>query len=907
MKANLLKLTVSALWIFLTGCNPPGGKIDYTTQVKPILNKHCISCHGGVKMQSNYSLLYREEALGKGKSGKYGIIPGNASGSEFIRRLSLHDPEERMPYQKDPLSAEEISLLMRWIDQGAEWGSHWAYEKVKKPVVPDADGKWAKTDIDRFIWSNARKEGLTPAGRASDEGLLRRAALDVTGLPAPENLVAAYARTKDFPGYVDQLLALPAYGEKWASMWLDLARYADTKGYERDGRRNIWRYRDWLIRAFNADMPYDRFLTEQLAGDLLPDPTEDQLIATAFHRNTMTNDEGGTNNEEFRTEAVIDRVNTTWETLMSTTFACVQCHSHPYDQFRHEEYFKFMAFFNNSRDEDTYADYPVFRHYDSTRLQKLEALGGWLREKVSPQQQKELVMFLKTLQPSYNSIVFDEFVNAELADTKWLALRNRSSARLQQVNLSGKNAVILRLSHGVEGTLELRVDGPAGPVVGRLAVKGASQGWRLAEIPLKKTEGTHDIYAVYRSPVLQDPNATGMMFDWLYFTVGLPAGGDARSRSFTADFWELLNAGVEQTPVMIENPADFKRKTHVFERGSWLSPGKEVSPGVPALLGSLKPGQPQNRLGMAQWMTSEENPLVARTMVNRVWEQLFGQGLVETLEDFGSQGAAPVNRELLDYLSYRFMHEYRWSVKKLVRAILVSETYRQDSEVTPEKLQKDPYNRFLVRGPRVRLSAEQIRDQALAVSGALNPQMYGPPVMPYQPEGIWNSPYSSDKWKMSTDGQQYRRAIYTFMKRTSPYPSMVTFDGTGRDICLSRRIRTNTPLQALVTLNDSVFVDLSVHLARRAMAAGPGTPQPGTPQPGAPEKYIDIAYKMATGKRISPEKRLALVRLYEKAYNTYRKDPAQCRALTAGTDARLAAMVLVANTILNLDEVITKT
>ncbi|WP_367915311.1 DUF1553 domain-containing protein [Leadbetterella sp. DM7] len=898
MKANLLKFIVSALCslgIFLTGCTGSGEKVDYITQVKPILNKHCISCHGGVKMQSNYSLLYREEALGKGKSGKYGIIPGNASGSEFIRRLTLHDPEERMPYQKDPLSEEEIGLLTKWIDQGAEWGNHWAYEPVKKPAVPSVKGSWAKTDIDRFILHEAQKQGLKPSAQAPDEVLLRRAALDVIGLPAPDNLKAEYAKNKNYTAYVDQLLAMPAYGEKWTSMWLDLARYADTKGYERDGRRNIWRYRDWLIRAFNTDMPYDRFLTEQLAGDLLPNATEDQLIATAFHRNTMTNDEGGTNNEEFRTEAVIDRVNTTWETLMSTTFACVQCHSHPYDQFRHEEYYKFMAFFNNSRDEDTYADYPVFRHYDSTGRQKLQALSGWLREKVSPQQQNELMMFLKTLQPSYNSIVFDEFVNAELADTKWLALRNHSSARLQNVNLSGKNLLMIRLSYPTDGRLELRLDSPKGPVVGQLQVKESSRGWQLMEIPLKRTEGRHNLYTVYASPRLKDPNATGMMFDWLHFMEDLPQGNDAESRNYAAVFRDLLNADVEQTPVMIENPGDFARKTHLFERGSWLSPGKEVTPGVPALLGGLKPGQPRNRLGLAQWMTSDKNPLVARTMVNRVWEQIFGQGLVETLEDFGSQGAAPVNRELLDYLSYQFMHEYGWSVKKLIRAILVSETYRQSSEVNPEKLEKDPFNRYLARGPRVRLSAEQIRDQALAVSGALNTRMYGPPVMPYQPDGIWNSPYNSDRWKMSEDGQQYRRAVYTFMKRTSPYPSMVTFDATGRDICLSRRIRTNTPLQALVTLNDSAFVDLAVHLARRVQAAG------------VPEKSIEMAYKAATGRSLSAEKRKVLLDLYQQAHAAYQKDPALCKALAGGTDARFAALVLVANSILNLDEVITKT
>ncbi|MCK7555835.1 DUF1549 domain-containing protein [Chitinophaga sedimenti] len=332
--------------------------IDYNTDVKPIINKKCISCHGGVKKQGGFSLLFREEALAETKSGKPAIIPGDPDGSEMIRRLTLKDEEERMPYKEHPLAEEEIAVLRAWIKQGAKWGTHWAYAAVEEQEIPKGERRllgllpaksndWVRSDIDYFVYDKLREQKLTTAPEADKATLLRRASLDITGLPPSEKLAQQFLNDQDAGAYerlVDSLLASPQYGERWTSMWLDLARYADTKGYERDGYRSIWRYRDWLIQSFNEDKPYNTFLLEQVAGDLLADPTDAQYIATAFHRNTMTNDEGGTDNEEYRTAAVMDRVNTTWETLMGTTFACVQCHSHPYDPFRHEEYYQFMAF-----------------------------------------------------------------------------------------------------------------------------------------------------------------------------------------------------------------------------------------------------------------------------------------------------------------------------------------------------------------------------------------------------------------------------------------------------------------------------------------------------------------------------------------------------------------------------------
>lgn len=878
--------------------------IDFSAQVKPILNTKCISCHGGVKKQGGFSVLFEEEALAQLKSGAYGIVPGHPEKSEMIRRLHLHDPEERMPYKEEPLGKQEINILTQWIQEGAQWGVHWAYQKVAKPDVP-ATSSWARNDIDHFIEKTATAQGLTPCAAADPITLARRLSLDLIGFPAPDSLTRSYLENptdRHYENLVDDLLASPHFGEKWAGMWLDLARYADTKGYERDDARNIWRYRDWLIKAFNTGMPYDQFLTEQLAGDLLPNPTEEQYIATAFHRNTMTNDEGGTDNEEFRTAAVVDRVNTTWETLLSTSFACVQCHSHPYDPFRYEDYYRFLAFFNNTRDEDTFADYPLIRHYDEQQKQQLAGLQQWLKQNARPAETQSIIRFIQTLQPSHNSLTTDQFVNAELSDTKWLAMRNNASARLRQVNLEGKTKLIMSYIARLKGgLLQLRLDQVDGQVIASFSPKEKTNGWARQELDIKPVSGVHDLYFTYTNPGLESDKDRGIQFDWFYFAAPFPGKNAKDSEQAQNTFWQLINANVETTPILVENPADFARKTQVFERGNWLTRGARVDPGVPASLNAWPTEAPANRLGLALWITDKDNPLTARTIVNRLWEQLYGYGILETLEDMGSQGASPTHRELLDYLSWQLMHDYQWSLKKLLKEMVLSATYRQSSKASPEQVEKDPANRYMARGPRVRLSAEQIRDQALAISGALNPEMYGPPVMPYQPDGIWLSPYNGRKWKKSEGDQQYRRAIYTYWKRTSPYPSMISFDGVGREVCSSRRIRTNTPLQALVTLNDSVYLDISRQFAQKVMQHRQYQPQTG----------ITLAYELATGQKADGAKLQPLAQLYQKALEQYQDDPAMAESLCAGLFgeeklAEKAALILVANAILNLDELITK-
>jgi hypothetical protein len=694
----------------------------------------------------------------------------------MIRRLKLEDPEERMPYQHEALSKEEISVLTKWVDQGAKWGEHWAYLPVEKQALPK-DGssflglfsenkkEWAKNNIDHFIVQKLKELKLEPSPEADKPTLLRRLSLDLTGLPPSPELAQQFLQSNSANAYeqlVDSLLASPHFGERWTSMWLDLARYADTKGYEKDAGRSIWKYRDWLIKAFNEDKPYNLFLTEQLAGDLMPNATDEQFIATAFHRNTMTNDEGGTDNEEFRTAAVIDRVNTTWQSLLGSSFACVQCHSHPYDPFKHEEYYQFMAFFNNTRDEDSQADYPLLRHYEREDSIKLTQVTHWLKQNNHGDRIAEITRFAKTWQPSINSLNADKFVNGELADTKWLAFRNHASARLPRANLDGNNELIVRLQSGLPGGVwTIHVDKPDGPLLATVSVP-KTEGWTIiTRIPFAPQAGIHDLYFTFSNPGLPKITDNVVQIDWFYFTKEFPGKGQPGYDSIKNTWWNLVTKKVPTTPVMMENPSFMQRNTNVFVAGNWLVKGEEVQPGVPASLNAFPANAPKNRLGLAMWLTDKKNPLTARTMVNRLWEQLFGNGLVETLEDMGTKGADPTHKELLDFLSWQYMNEMGWSTKKLLKEIVMSATYRQSPHVTEQQIAVDPANRFLERGSRIRLSAEQIRDQALAVSGKLSKKIYGPSIMPWQPEGIWNSPWSGEYWKMSQGEDLYRRAMYT--------------------------------------------------------------------------------------------------------------------------------------------------
>ncbi|MEZ5356260.1 MAG: PSD1 and planctomycete cytochrome C domain-containing protein [Bryobacteraceae bacterium] len=612
--------------------------VDYQRDIRPVLAKKCFACHGPDEHARQMNLRLDTHAGATGAGGGYkGIVPGDSAASRVVARIT--DERRPMPPTGPGLTPGEVALIRKWIDAGAKYTAHWSFQKPVRPEVP-MSAEAGGNEIDTFVRARLRQESLAASPEADAATLARRAALDLTGLPPEPAALKQYLGDPSPAGYerfVDQLLASPAYGERWARVWLDLARYADTQGYEKDNKRTIWPYRDWVIRALNDNMPFDRFTIEQLAGDLLPGAGESQLIATGFHRNTMTNTEGGTDDEEFRDAAVKDRVAVTGQVWMGLTIGCAQCHTHKYDPISHEEFYRFYSYFNQTADHDQPNDAPVLK------------LAG---------------------------------------DTSTLILR--------------------------------------------------------------------------------------------------------------------------------ELAGDKRRVTRIHQRGNFLDPGQEVSPGVPAAFHALPKGAPANRLGLAQWLVSKENPLTARVMVNRLWARLFGTGLVETEEDFGTQGAAPTHPQLLDWLAVEFM-DRGWDVKAILKTMVMSATYRQSSAADAGLLEKDPRNRLLARGPRVRLDAEMVRDQALAVSGLLSKKMYGAPVMPWQPEGIWLVVYSGDKWETSEGEDRYRRGLYTFLRRSSPYPSMITYDAPTGEVCTIRRIRTNTPLQALASLNDPVSMEAAQRLARWAI------------------------------------------------------------------------------------------
>ncbi|MFN4084591.1 MAG: PSD1 and planctomycete cytochrome C domain-containing protein [Spirosomataceae bacterium] len=871
-------------WTWIRSSRPT---IDFSTQVKPILNKHCISCHGGVKKNGNFSLLFKEEAFAPTKSGKPAIIPGDPDASSLITRLHEKDPELRMPYKRAPLAEEEVEILRQWIKEGAQWGEHWAYQPVQKIENPDP----TQNPVDVWVKEKQEDLGLKMAPREDKLRLLRRLSLDITGLPPSPALVKAWKEDKiTYEKTVDQLLASSAYGEKWAAWWLDLARYADTKGYERDVSRTMWPYRDWVIQSLNQDLSFQDFTRYQLAGDLLPNRKEEHLIATAFHRNTMNNDEGGTDDEEFRVAAVLDRVNTTYEVWQSTTMACVQCHSHPYDPFRHEEFYRSYAFFNNSRDEDTHDEEPKLRFYSDVQKKQIAQVTQWVQREVSPTKAKEITEFLQVREPKYHAHLCTDFHLGELIDTKWLGLWSGGSARLPKVNTRGSQQILIHYWADVPGTtLTIKKGNAQGEVLmrGNLPV---TQGRRTLALPLKSIQGIHDLHIEARNPKTAPQQSTAGIV-WFAFQDPLPGAGKPGFEEVASQYAQLLDAPVQSLPVMYENPDYMARPSFVFERGNWMLAGATVKPETPKILNPWKKEWPSNRLGLANWLVDPQNPLTARTMVNRIWDQLFGRGLVPTLEDMGTQAELPSHPKLLDHLAYEWMHSQGWSLKKLIKTLVLSETYQQSSQLTPELFAVDPDNKWYARGPRRRLSAEQIRDQALAVSGLLKTQIGGAPVMPWQPEGIWQTVYNGESWQTSTEGNQHRRALYTFLKRTSPYPSFISFDAGSREVCLSKRTVTNTPLQALVTLNDPVYWEVAKQLAlQMKKQADP----------------LAFGYERCVLIPLSDAKRAALQKVHREALAELKKKPGACQKLVGKVDPDWAAYTVVANTILNLDEFLTK-
>ena len=915
-KKTVLLLLPAALVVFISFwvLNQPE-EISYNRDIRPIVNAKCIACHGGVKQSGGFSLLFEEEAKRPSESGKLAIIPGDSKNSEMIKRLSHSDPDVRMPLDGEPLSEEEIQLIADWIDQGAVWEEHWAYISPDTAITPPqtAHSNLVENDIDQFVFATLEEINLAPSPKADNALLLRRLHLDLNGLPPTKEDYELFLNDQSANSYekaVDRLLASSAFGEKWASMWLDLARYADSKGYEKDLHREIWKYRDWVIQAFNEDMPFDQFTIEQLAGDLLPNASESQLIATAFHRNTMANDEGGTHDEEFRVAAVLERVATTFEVWQGTTMACVQCHSHTYDPIRHEEFYQTMAIFNNTADKDLYNEQPKLMTYAEEAKPKVKELINYLETVANPGLAKSGDEFLYNKKEAllydldYRKVSAAEFqdkssfIELVAHDQKSIwQVQDSSWIMFEAVDLTGVQAMSFGYASLYGAILEIRLDEPLGPKIGETKLGITAKGfpgnkperWEAAKASIQPVDGLHDVYIYFRKD--QHFAQDLLRLDYIFYHKENPRYL-ALGKNFEENVELLEEIIPQETPILKELEGNKARKTHFFNRGDWRNPGEEVKPGVPASFGKI-PGDKVDRLSFARWLVSKENPLTARVFVNRVWEQIFGFGIVETMEDFGSQGIPPTHPELLDWLAIRFRDKHQWHIKPLIKDIVLSATYQQNTAVTEDALEKDPYNKFLSRGARTRLPAEAIRDQALAISGLLNPLMYGPSVMPYQPESITS--FNGRFWNESEGDDRYRRAVYTYWKRTNSYPSMVAFDSPSREICTSKRVRTNTPLQALTLLNDPAYVEAADGLAQRILDEYPGEIEQG----------IKDCLQLVTGVPPQEEKAEALLDLYKETVIYYRENK-EGQALLKEDNPEFAALSLVANVIFNLDEFVTR-
>jgi hypothetical protein len=1123
------------------------GPVDFASQIRPIISAKCFSCHGPDESsrKAKLRLDLREEAVKERKGGRFAIKPGEADHSELVRRISSADPDEVMPPPKEghPLTSREVALLKRWIAEGATYTGHWAFTKPGRPTLPQVEEKsWPRNAIDHFILAKLEAAGLKPSPEADRHTLARRLSFDLIGLPPTPEKVDEFVHDPSPDAYeklVDRLLAAPAYGERWARPWLDLARYADSAGYGSDPLRlNIWPWRDWVINALNCNMPFDRFTLEQLAGDLLPHPTEEQLIATAFHRNTMTNTEGGTDDEEWRVASVKDRVNVTVQAWMGLTMGCAQCHSHKFDPISNREYYQFFALFNQTEDNDQPDERPTLPRPTPEERQRLARLSNEIASaesklrKPTPELLSELAAWEKAfgqgtewtvLAPleaksasgcklarldDDSLLVSGEFdtkdtytVHVRNALTNLTAIRLEAlphaslpdrgpgrgsdgrfvlsdlrlvfrpeqvepkSARFVRVALPGKQrflslAEVQVFSWGTNVARQGKAsqsstdfDGPA-----HLAIDGNTDGdfdgakstthtaqedgpwWEVdlgAEWPLDsitiwnrtggefakrldgfrllaldaerkavwetrvssapKISGTYSLSGEQRI-ALQNPSADYSEKDYgvekatdgredgdsgwgagegkariaVFETVGASGPGtlkvtlahnsgykralgrfrlsataqprpvrvvptnilavltvapDARSERQQQEFLQWfrqyaaataeINAEITRLkkdlaaikplglPIMRELPGDKRRTTRILNKGNFLDPGEVVGPGAPVSFHAWPQGAPSNRLGVAQWLMSPDNPLTARVAANRFWAQIFGSGLVETEEDFGSQGAMPSHPELLDWLAVEF-RDGGWNMKQLLGSIVTSATYRQSSRVTAKLLEKDPRNRLLSRFPRRRLDAEMVRDQALALSGLLSRKMGGPSVYPPQPEGLWRAAFNGERTYATSKGEdRYRRGLYTVWRRTIPYPSMATFDAPSRETCTFRRLPTNTPLQAYVTLNDPVYVECAQALARRILREG----------------GLTVANRVRWGLRLvlarppTDEQVNELVKLFDAElahYLDHQKDALKLASdplgpLPEGTSpSEAAAWTVVANVLLNLDGVLTK-
>ncbi len=762
--------------------------ISYNFHIRPILSENCYACHGpdANKREAGLRFDIEKEAFAglKENPGSHALVPGKPDNSVAFQRMISTDPSEIMPPPETNLKLTEyqIKLIKKWIQQGAEFEPHWAFLRPEKAPLPKVKNKeWPRNELDYFILSKQENEGLSPNPEADKEMLLRRLSLDITGLPPSLELMDNYTQGDiSDQALIDLLLSDKAYGEKMAVNWMDVGRYADSHGYQDDYYRTQWPWRDWVIHAFNRNMPYDKFIAWQLAGDLFPDPTKEQLLATGFNRNHKITEESGAIDEEYRVMYVVDRTNTLGKAIMGVTMECAQCHDHKYDPISQKEYFQLYAFFNNVAEHGMEESSPGFSKKSPAKLP--------LRE-------------------------------------------------IHQDDLDG----ILSFLNMPDSAEQVK------SIIGDVS-KGANYHSLVAE------------------------------------------------------------ASVLKVSVMGDLKPDSLRKSYILERGDYSAHGQEVSPGTPKSILPFSDDLPKNRLGLAKWLFDDRNPLTARVFVNRVWQDIFGLGLVSTPGDFGMQGALPSHPELLDWLAVDFM-ESGWDIKALIKKIVSSATYRQSSVVKPTEMEQDPENLWLSRFPRYRLPAEQVRDLVLASSGLLVKEIGGPSVKTYQPEGLWEAASSGrgnlSSYKQDTGSALYRKGLYTFVKRTVPPPTMILFDGSNRDECEVERSRTNTPLQALVMMNDPMVIEASRVLGSDLLK-----------QVGIPNKEkLEKAFRLIIGRTPEPEEMAILERYHIDQLEKFGKAPSLSEKIIdvgqfpmdkSMPAPELAAMMQVIQTIYNMEEALTK-
>ena len=1033
--------------------------IDFNRDIRPILSEHCYTCHGPDegKRKAGLRLDVKEEAFKALKSGRRAVVAGDAKASSLVERVESKDPDEVMPPPQGgkPLAPAQVAVLRRWVESGAEWSAHWSFVPPARPALPPVkDAKWPRNELDRFVLAKLEAEGLKPSAEADKATLIRRVTMDLTGLPPTIEEVDGFLADGSADAYgklVDRLLGRPQYGERMAAHWLDLARFADTSGYHFDGVRFMWLWRDWVIDAFHRNKPFDAFTVEQLAGDMLPNATASQRVATGFVRNNMTNDEGGADPDEYLNKYVVDRVNTLGAVFLGMTVGCAECHDHKYDPIATKEFYRLYAFFHNVpekgldriRSDNPPPRLPVPSPEQAVRLVEAEfrlrdaekTLGDRQNELGETQEKferetngrppeepaRDRVAARVDLDDGLDAVVGTRRVTGRWTGTnavvyepgivgKALVLDGKSAAEwtglppIHRTNAfsssawvrwKGAGAVWSRMEPGPgfkgadvfvadnkvqvhlvsawpEDALKVRTkeafaadrwhhvlvthDGSGKASGLRVWVDGrrrdvdverdALKGGITTEQPLRLGARANEAFLPARvdrwtwwDRVLDDEEARRDALQGFLPIIAKTGGNRSAEeqedlRRFYREVFatDLLRSevalakarrlkdeafGAIPTTLVMEE-MDPPRDTFVLSRGDFRTRGEKVSAGVPSFLPPLPKDAPANRLGLARWLVDPSHPLMARVTVNRVWSMFLGAGLVKTLNDFGSQGEWPSHPELLDWMAVQFRDGgpvadgsrkgrgrpvRPWDVKELVRMIVTSATYRQSAATSEALMAKDRYNRLLGRGPRLRLDAEFVRDNALSVSGLLDETVGGPSVKPYQPPGIWDG--TDARYEQDKGEKLYRRGTYVFWRRSAHYPSFATFDAPNREVCTFLRQRTQTPLQSLVLMNDPVYVEAARALAARAWREAPTDP----------ERRLVRAFRHVLGRVPAPEELAVLRSTYATELARFEKDPAAAKALLGVGESALpkdipapglAAMTAVANVLLNLNETITR-